>query len=520
MVSAPPAAAQAPTPTPPSVEDPGAPTPPAGGGFICMPPACRVVCTEPTPTWTPIWRPGTPVPTWTPSFTSTATPVPTLTPAFTPTPTPEPSGEYVLRIITTTNVYGGEVWASAGEYMLEYLTSTLEIWGTWGGYHIPGQGAANVVNIYIDIDSWNSPNVADINLGLVVGLGFWEAEDLGCLSSNIAGGGYAGWNPSLVRSGDGGGRFWDSPISSCPRQWRVFRYYFSNIQGTGGHGRMGRIEIQISSARMIGWYYICLNCSSTPPPTPAPSLSPTPTPTPTPDPAAPAWRVRFEAPAGAGCRLGSLPIPCSADWMAVSPGVVSLSFSGSGAGAIWVENGSAVGKTVGLRASLAGVPAEVCTPAGCYPANSFSSSTTVPAGNQVRAIYISQGGATGEEQANAFVDLSGGGEHNGGTPAPTPTPIGGLPPGCRYEFAPPSVTPIPSISCLWFPPSVDLSWLGIGRTPALRICFQRYVLSVPLLDFMLSQIGLGGVTLSFQSFVTALTIATAFYALIRLVRRG
>jgi len=447
------------------------------------------------------------VPTWTPPFTSTVTPTPTSTPAFTPTPTPEPSA---FITITDSSRFPGSLpyFGLPAEGVSYGVHEGWELWGTFDVFDHAGGG----VKVMIDVRS-------DRVLTFTVGIGYWEFTDKYC--SGIWGssfrlgaedfggpGGYVYAERGLVLC-------WDEELY----QATVYQHYLTRADSAFA------LAVSTTRARVVGWWYIRVEGVSTSPypPTPAPSPSPTITPTPTPDPAAPAWRVRFEAPAGAECRLGSLPVPCSEDWMAVSPGVVSLSFSGSGAGAIWVENGSAVGKTVGLRASLSGVPAEVCTPGGCYPANSLSSSTTVPAGAQVRAIYVSQGGVTGEEPANAFVDLSGGGGGDEGEaprPTPTPTPIGGLPPGCRYEFAPPSVTPIPSISCLWFPPPVDLSWLGIGRTPALRVCFQRYTLSIPLLDFILSQVGLGGVTLSFQSFVSALTIATAFYALIRIVRRG
>jgi hypothetical protein len=253
----------------------------------------------------------------------------------------------------------------------------------------------------------------------------------------------------------------------------------------------------------------------------------TPTPTPTPDPALPSWRVRFDAPAGASCRLGNIPMPCSPDWVAVSPGVVGLSFSGAGSGAIWVENGALVDKNVSVRASLGGDAPSVCIPSGCYPASSFGPwSVSIPSGAQVRAVYVSQAGATGSELANAFVDLTGGGDGGGGEgdggPSPTPTPFSwpgcdNLPPGCRCVFEPPSIVPVPSVSCLWFPPSVDLSAIGLGRTPALRVCFQKYTVSLPQLDFLLDRAGL---PIRSSDFLNMLTVAAGFYIAVRLIRRG
>jgi hypothetical protein len=220
-----------------------------------------------------------------------------------------------------------------------------------------------------------------------------------------------------------------------------------------------------------------------------------------------------------------MPMPCSPDWVAVSPGVVALLFQGAGSGAIWVENGALVDKDVSVRASLGGDAPSVCIPSGCYPASSFGPWTVqVPAGAQVRAVYVSQAGATGSEVANAFVDLTGGGGGGGGGggPSPTPTPFSwpgcdNLPPGCRCVFDPPKITPVPSVSCLWFPPSVDLSPIGLGRTPALRVCFQKYSISLPQLDFLMDRAGL---PIRSGDFLNMLTVAAGFYIAIRLVRRG
>jgi hypothetical protein len=70
---------------------------------------------------------------------------------------------------------------------------------------------------------------------------------------------------------------------------------------------------------------------------------------------------------------------------------------------------------------------------------------------------------------------------------------------------------------LWFPPSVDLSPIGLGRTPALRVCFQKYTISLPQLDFLLDRAGL---PIRSSDFLNMLTVAAGFYIAIRLIRRG
>jgi hypothetical protein len=387
-----------------------------------------------------------------------------------------------------------------------------ELWGAFDVADVSGDGIKRMIDVIV------SPTT---QLTFTVGMGYYEFRDRYC----------SGFGGSSFRIGtEDFGAPAEQPYAErglvlC---WEedlyqpvVYQYYLTRVDSAFA------LAASTTRARIVGWWYVRVEDVETQPhpPTPTSALTPTPTPTPTPDPGRPSWRVRFDAPTGASCRLGNMPMPCSPDWVAVSPGVVALSFRGAGSGAIWVENGALVEKSVSVRASLGGDAPSVCIPAGCYPASSFGPwSVQAPAGSQIRAVYISQAGATGSELANAFVDLTGGGGGggDGGGPSPTPTPMSwpgcdDLPPGCRCVFEPPRIIPVPSVSCLWFPPPVDLSAIGLGRTPALRVCFQKYSISLPQLDFMLDRAGL---PVRSTDFLNMLTVAAGFYIAIRLVRRG
>jgi hypothetical protein len=367
-----------------------------------------------------------------------------------------------------------------------------------------------------------------IDIKVTMGTGPHEAENFRC---PVTGSGGALYLSPGHHSGETGPRgFWEWPYQLCPSfELRLFSYYYqSSKRWQDSSHVVAGIEYVANSARFEGWWYLRISDVSYPKPSQTPSPQGTPTPTPTPDSALPRWRVRFDAPESASCRLGNLPMPCSPDWVSISPGVVNLSFQGAGSGAIWVENGALVEKNVSVRASLFGGAPSVCIPSGCYPASSFGPwSVSVPAGAQARAVYVSQAGATGSELANAFVDLSRGlREDDGGGHSPTPTPLAppfsfpgcdNLPTGCRCVFDPPSIVPVPSVSCLWFPPPVDLSAIGLGRTPALRVCFQKYTVSLPQLDFLLDRAGL---PIQSSDFLNMLTVAAGFYIAIRLIRRG
>jgi hypothetical protein len=510
------ARAQAPTPTPPTVETPGAPPAPTISPWTCGLPGsgCRVVCAEPSPTPTSVWSRWAPFPTWTPSGatrTPTVTVTPTPTPAVTPTPTPVP----VWRVRVWNRIEAnrhGQFRFGATEY--DFYVSSLDDVEVYGSFNVDASypDEAGKGTIFLDVIYVGTAITPSQGITLTVGTGPYDYQR------------FAMWAP--VTAGDGLGEFWSyGALDGSFRlrhYWRTFVFNYPPASGA----TVASLSYEANNAIVSGWYYFKVSTgpAQVPLATPTPTPAVTPTPTPTPDPALPRWRVRFDAPAGASCRLGDTPMPCSPDWVAVSPGVVALSFQGAGSGAIWVENGALVDKNVSVRASLGGDAPSVCIPGGCYPASSFGPwSVHVPAGSQIRAVYVSQAGAAGSEVANAFVDLGGGGGGGGGGgPSPTPTPFAwpgcdNLPPGCRCVFEPPRIVPVPSISCLWFPPSVDLSAIGLGRTPALRVCFQKYSISLPQLDFMLDRAGL---PIRSSDFLNMLTVAAGFYIAIRLVRRG
>jgi hypothetical protein len=525
------ARAQAPTPTPPTVETPGAPPAPTVSPWTCGLPGsgCRIVCAEPTPTPTSVWSRWTPFPTWTPVVgptrtpTATVTPTPTLTPTPTPTPVPQWRLDIVLQQMSSSANLA-DYGASLGTYYFSDLKD-IELYGQyWINAPVGREGGFRVwANLY-----WLGTGVTPtVRITVTMGTGPYEVENFRC---PVTGSGYSMYlSPGHTEGEVGPRNFWGWSFSICPDfPFWLYSYYYQSSKSfwTDFSPTVSGIEYYANSMRHSGWWYLRISDVSYPKPSPTPSPTPfaTPTPTPTPDPSLPRWRVRFDALPGASCRLGNTPMPCSPDWVAVSPGVVVLSFSGAGSGAIWVENGAYVEKNVSVLASLGGDAPSVCIPSGCYPASSFGPwSVEVSAGAQVRAVYVSQAGATGSEVANAFVDLTGGGGGGGGGgPSPTPTPFSwpgcdNLPPGCRCVFEPPSIVPVPSVSCLWFPPSVDLSAIGLGRTPALRVCFQKYSISLPQLDFLMDRVG---IPLRSGDFLNMLTVAAGFYIAIRLVRRG
>jgi len=428
--------AQVPTPTPPTVETPGAPPAPTVSPWTCGLPGsgCRVVCAEPTPTATSVWSRWTPFPTWTPAAgltrtpTATVTPTPTLTPSPTPTPVPLWRLEIGIQELDVANL--ADYGASIGNYYFSDLRD-IELYGQYW-INAP-RGRSGNFRLWAHLFWVGGGVTPTVRITVTVGTGPYDYENFACPVSGSGGVMYL--SPGHDSGETGPREFWRWNYQICPSfDLTVFSYYFQSSKGySQGSFAIAGFEYGAASMRHSGWWYIKISDVSYPKPsaTPTPTPVATPTPTPTPDPALLRWRVRFDAPAGASCRLGNTPMPCSADWVAVSPGVVNLSFQGAGSGAIWVENGALVDKNVSVRAALGGDAPSVCIPSGCYPASSFGPwSVQVPAGGQIRAVYVSQAGATGTEVANAFVDLTGGGGGGGGGggPSPTPTPFSWL--GC------------------------------------------------------------------------------------------
>lgn len=540
------AEAQVPTPTPPVVPTPGSAPVPTPAPIQCGWPGsgCRVVCEEPTPT--PAFGP-----TWTPLPMGTPTLTPTVTPTPSPTPTPRPvlTESFAIRLVVVT--------AGAATYNID-ISSAEPVWGPVSGmcgsyacdtYYIP-ISVTSPVNVFVRYNSsaFHWPRVSaslvwaryDVSLGwqlvrrspvsVQVSTAFWDTRTVLTASNCDRFSLPVNWVPDAQQSlltrvwyhQPGNPVYcWSDPMfESLPydvygqasRSWvlsipsydyfdkSLFQY---NPDASNPRASSGNMAFAFSLSSYVPY-----------PPTPTPTPVPSPTPTPTPG---PLWSVRFDVPAGASCTLGGDPVPCSSSWMSVSPALVGASWSGGGTGSIWVWNQGAARGSISVRASTSGVNPQACVPGGCYPASSFSWSLSVDPGQPVQAIQLSYTSPSGGDVGNVFVDLRGGGGGGGGNVSPTPTPTRwvfpgceNLPAGCRCVFDPPKIEPVPLVDCLWLLPPVDVP--GLGRTPSLRVCFQRYVVRFPWFQLIT------GVDLN--DVLGVLSVIAGFYVVFRVVIRG